>query len=62
MYILLGVAAMLWSIWCTRNDYVFEKKYPSFLQVIFRGAYWLRLWALLQREDARKTFARQARQ
>jgi predicted Abi (CAAX) family protease len=35
--IFVGVAALLWVIWCTRNDLVFEKKhFQSFMQVIFR--------------------------
>lgn len=54
--IFVGVTVMLWLIWCTRNDIVFEKKYLSFLHVIFRGVYWLQFWALLQREDVRETF------
>jgi hypothetical protein len=42
--IYVGVAALMWAIWCTRNDAVFEKKRKSisFMQVVFRGAYWLR--------------------
>jgi hypothetical protein len=31
---------------------VFDKGHPKiFLQVLFRGTYWLRFWALLQRSD-----------
>jgi len=38
---LVGVAAMCWAIWLSRNDLVFDRKHPnSYLQVIFRGAHW----------------------
>jgi succinate-acetate transporter protein len=51
-----GVAALIWAIWCTRNDIIFKKKqFTSFMQVVFRGAYWLRFWSLLQREDTRES-------
>jgi hypothetical protein len=41
--ILVGVAAMFWSIWLYRNDIIFNKKsITSFMQVIFRGTYWFR--------------------
>ncbi|WVZ96740.1 hypothetical protein U9M48_042341 [Paspalum notatum var. saurae] len=43
MRFLIGGTALLWVIWCTRNDIVFEKKrYTFFMWAIFRGAYWLR--------------------
>jgi RsiW-degrading membrane proteinase PrsW (M82 family) len=39
----VGVAAVSWAIWKCRNDIVFKKtKFNLILQVIFRGAYWLR--------------------
>jgi hypothetical protein len=38
--IFVGAAAIIWAIWCTRNDIVFDKKQNiSFMQVIFKGAY-----------------------
>jgi hypothetical protein len=30
-----------------------EKNFTSFMQVIFRGTYWLWFWSLLRREDKR---------
>jgi hypothetical protein len=37
-------AAIIWAIWCTHNYIIFEKKINiSFIQVIFKGPYWLRL-------------------
>jgi hypothetical protein len=47
--VLTGAAAICWSIWLTRNDTMFNNcRSKTFLQVLSRGTYWLRLWALLQ--------------
>ena len=55
--IFVGGAIIIWAIWCTRNDIVFEKKQNiSFMHAIFKGAYWLRFQVLLQHEDKRETF------
>ena len=36
----VGVAALLWAIWCTRDDMISEKKQVNFfMQAIFREAY-----------------------
>ena len=49
---LVGAAALCWVIWRYRSDIIFNKtKYSSFIQAIFRGSYWLRLWVHLQHED-----------
>jgi RsiW-degrading membrane proteinase PrsW (M82 family) len=51
----VGVAAICWAIWKCRNDIIFKKsKFNSILHVIFRGAYWLRFWAQLQRKEQTK--------
>ena len=51
----MGVAAMCWAIWRCRNDVIFKQmNYNSIMQVIFRGAYWLRSWAQLQHDGAAK--------
>ena len=51
----VGVAAIFWAIWRCRNDVVFNRiKSNSIMQIIFRGAYWLRFWAQLQREEQAK--------
>jgi hypothetical protein len=57
--IFMGVEALCWAIWCTRNDdLVFEKKKQyTFMQVTCRGIYWLRFWAWLQHEDRGRLFA-----
>jgi hypothetical protein len=50
--IYMGIAAILWALWLSRNDVVFNGSNPiSFMQVIFRGAHWARLWSLLLKED-----------
>ena len=47
----MGVAPVCWAIWRCRNDLIFNKiKVNSILQVIFRGTYWFRFWAQLQRD------------
>ena len=56
---LVGEAALCWAIWRCRNDIIFNKtKYSSFIQAIFRGIYWLRLWMHLQHEDMMKVLFR----
>ena len=60
-YILVEVAALYWVISRCCNDLIFENcKYTSFMQATFRGTYWLRLWALLQRDDETKEYVRSA--
>ena len=50
----VGVSAIVWSIWMCRNYCIFDRKrLYSYLQVIFRGTYWIRFWSLLQKEDGR---------
>ena len=46
--ILIGTADLCWAIWHCRNDIIFDNaKHSSFMQVIFRGTYWLRFWSIL---------------
>ena len=48
LLIFVEATALIWAIWCTRNDLIFEKtQITSVMHVIFRGAYWLRFWSLL---------------
>jgi len=59
--ILVGAAVLCWAIWRCRNDIIFNKtKYSSFMQAVFRGTYWLRLWEQLQHKDAIKMMFRRA--
>jgi hypothetical protein len=53
---LVGTGAILWAIWLSRNDVVFNKvSISSSMQVIFRGTHWTRTWANFQKEAKRKT-------
>jgi hypothetical protein len=46
----VGVCAVIWTMWNTRNDLIFNKpKTPSFLQVPM-VAHWIRTWSYLQQE------------
>jgi hypothetical protein len=54
----IGIAALCWSIWTSRNDMVFNKqKSTNFLQVIRRAAHWIHLWAFLLPEEQREHMA-----
>ena len=38
--LLVAAAALIWAIWLTRNEVIFEKARPkTFLQVLFRGTH-----------------------
>ena len=53
--IIVGIAALCWALWLNRNDAVFQGSMAnSYLQVIFRGAYWIRQWSMLSKEEERK--------
>jgi hypothetical protein len=53
--VLVGIAAFCWALWLCRNDVVFQKsKSKSFLQVMFRGTYWIRSWSILSKEEGKK--------
>jgi hypothetical protein len=35
---LVGIDAIIWAIWLSRNDIAFDKKpIPSYMQIIYRG-------------------------
>jgi len=60
--ILVGAAAICWVIWLARNNVVFDKILaPSYLQVIFRGTYWIRFWSLLHQEEDRQIMMMECR-
>jgi hypothetical protein len=51
----LGMDAMFWSIWLSRNDIVFNKiSISSYMQVMFRATYWTRTWAVFQKDEGQK--------
>ena len=46
--ICIGVSALLWAIWNSRNDIVFNKMEGAhFLRVINRATYWIHMWSFL---------------
>lgn len=54
----IGICALLWAIWNTRNNIIFNgKKFNNFLQVIFRTTSWIRTWSLLNHVDSRDIIA-----
>jgi hypothetical protein len=51
-HVLLGIGAMCWAIWLSRNNSVFQRSKPhSCLQVIFKSAFWIRSWSILTKEE-----------
>ena len=54
-YIRLGICALFWTIWNTRNDLIFNgTKFTNFLQVIYKATTWIRMWLLLTHADYRE--------
>jgi hypothetical protein len=51
----VGVCAIIWAIWNTRNNFIFNKpnKQPL-LQVIPMVTHWIRMWFYLQQEEQRE--------
>ena len=45
----VGAIAVIWSLWLSRNDNVFNDKYISHMQVLYRCTSILRTWSTLQR-------------
>jgi hypothetical protein len=51
----IGISAICWTIWNTRNDMIFNnQEATNFLQVILRAVHWIQLWDFLLPEDERK--------
>jgi hypothetical protein len=51
----IGVSALCWAIWRTRNDFIFNNQYgTNFLQVIRRAAHSIQQWVLLLPLDQRE--------
>ena len=58
---LVGASALCWAIWLSRNDMVFNKvSSKTYLQVLYRGTYWLHFWAQLQKCEEDKEEIRKA--
>ena len=51
----MRASALYCVIWLSRNDVVFDKSpTKTYLQLLYRGTHWLRLWVQLQRRDEDK--------
>jgi hypothetical protein len=49
LLVLVAIAALCWALWTSRNDIVFDNSLiQTYMQVMYQGTYWLRLWAQLQ--------------
>jgi hypothetical protein len=49
---LTSVAALIWALWTSMNDLVFDNSpTKTYMHVILRGTYWLRRWTQFQRRD-----------
>ena len=54
-HIRIGISALFWAIWDTRNGMIFQgKKLNNFLQVIYRATSWIHTWSLLNHVDNRE--------
>uniref|UniRef100_A0A453MRL9 Uncharacterized protein n=1 Tax=Aegilops tauschii subsp. strangulata TaxID=200361 RepID=A0A453MRL9_AEGTS len=54
-HIRIGTCALLWAIWNTRNDMIFNgTNFTNFLQVIYRATAWIRMLSLLTHADFRE--------
>jgi hypothetical protein len=50
--LLTVVAALIWALWTSRNDLVFDNSpTKTYMHVLFRGPYWLHQWAQLRRHE-----------
>ena len=51
--LLVGAAAICGAVWLSRNEaVVFSRKiFNSFLQVIFRGTYWIKFWSQFSKAE-----------
>jgi hypothetical protein len=52
----VGAIAVIWSLWLSRNDKVFNDKDVSHMQVLYRCTNILRMWSTLQRVGHRDLF------
>jgi hypothetical protein len=54
-HVLIGIAAICWAIWLSRNNSIFQRSKPcSCMQVIFKSAFWIRSWSILTKEEEQR--------
>jgi hypothetical protein len=50
-----GVTTFCWALWLSRNDVVFQQsKSNSFLQVMFRRTFWIRIWSIVSKKRKKR--------
>jgi hypothetical protein len=47
----VGVCAVIWKIWNTRNNLSLPSQKTLFLQDIPIATHWIRIWSYLQQEE-----------
>jgi len=53
-----GLCALCWAIWLNRNDIIFLKSQKqTYLQILFRATYLVRMWMPLQKEEDMDTIS-----
>lgn len=51
--LVVGIDAVFWAIWKTRNRACFENKLPCDpIDVVFLTCHWIETWAVLQKSEA----------
>jgi hypothetical protein len=54
-FLLAGASVLVWAIWLSRNEIVFNKaSQKSFIHVLFKATYWFRPWSQLEKHDEDK--------
>lgn len=52
--IIIGSAALCWSIWKSRNAICFQNKYPGDpTNIVFSLCYWIDAWYILRKSDTK---------
>jgi hypothetical protein len=52
---LVRIGVMLWAIWLSQNNVVFDKIYVlTCMQIIYRGTHWNREWSAFQKKKERQ--------
>jgi hypothetical protein len=60
-FLLTGDATLVWTIWTSRNDIIFDNS-PSktYMRVLYRGTHLLRFYAQLQRREEESALMKNA--
>ena len=51
--VIVGIVAVLWSIWKCRNKACFERKLPNDpIELVYTACNWVDSWAILPKQEA----------